>query len=96
MWIELKKLGIRPGMSLFLSGTKVTKFKGFKANVACKWKGKYRGVTVKEGWFILTNLKTLKAAISAYKQRFDIEEMFRDLKAVAITLKMPKYQNPGY
>jgi hypothetical protein len=35
MWVELKNLGIRPGMSLFLSGTKVTKFKGFKANVAC-------------------------------------------------------------
>jgi hypothetical protein len=31
MWVELKNLGIRPGMSLFLSGTKVTKFKGFKA-----------------------------------------------------------------
>ncbi|UNU20712.1 hypothetical protein D0A34_19130 [Microcoleus vaginatus PCC 9802] len=62
--------------------TPPAKFKGFKANVACKWKGKYRGVTLKEGWFILTKLKTLKAAISDYKQRFDIiEEMFRDYKS---------------
>jgi len=94
MWVELKKLGIRPGMSLFLSGTKVTKFKGFKANVACKWKGKYRGVTVKEGWFILTNLKTLKAAISAYKQRFDIEEMFRDYKSGGYNLEDAQVSEP--
>ncbi|MEG4218674.1 hypothetical protein QUA27_26135 [Microcoleus sp. Pol14C6] len=61
--------------------TPPAKFKGFKANVACKWKGKYRGVTVKEGGFILSKLKTLKATISAYKQKFDIEEMFRDYKS---------------
>ncbi|MEP6487959.1 hypothetical protein NDI43_16190 [Microcoleus vaginatus GB2-A3] len=61
--------------------TPPAKFKGFKVNVACQWKGKYRGVTVKEGWFILTNLKTLKAAISADKQRFDIEKMFIDYKS---------------
>lgn len=94
MWVELKNLGIRPGMSLFLSGTKVTKFKGFKANLACKWKGKYRGVTVKEGWCILTNLKTLKAAISAYKQRYDIEEMFRDYKSGGYNIEDTQVSEP--
>ena len=34
----------------------------------------------KEGWFILTNFESLESAITAYKQRFDIEEMFRDFK----------------
>ena len=34
----------------------------------------------KEGWFILTNFDKLEVAISAYKRRFDIEEMFRDFK----------------
>ncbi|MEG4278336.1 hypothetical protein QUA62_12785 [Microcoleus sp. MON1_C1] len=67
--------------------TPPAKFKGFKANVACKWKGKYRGVTGKEGWFILTNLKTLKAAISAYKQRFDIEEMLKNYKSGSYNLE---------
>jgi hypothetical protein len=38
------------------------------------------GVAPKEGWFILTNFDNLESAISAYKQRFDIEEMFRDFK----------------
>ena len=54
-------------------------FKGF--NVAGKWQRKILGMTPKEGWFILTNLDTLSGAISAYKKRFGIEEMFRDFKS---------------
>ncbi|MEG4571658.1 hypothetical protein QUA56_02855 [Microcoleus sp. N3A4] len=72
----------------------MTRFKGFKANVACKWKGKYRGVTVKKGWFILTNFKILKAAISAYKQRFDIEEMFRDYKSGGYNIEEAQVSKP--
>jgi hypothetical protein len=80
-WIELNELGLRPGISLFLKGVKVTKTKGFISfNVAAKWKGKLLGVAPKEGWFILTNLASLEEAISAYKRRFNIEEMFRDFK----------------
>ena len=41
---------------------------------------KINGVSPKEGWFILTNFDKLEVAISAYKRRFDIEEMFRDFK----------------
>jgi hypothetical protein len=60
---------------------KVTKTQGFISfNVACKWKRKLFGVSPKEGWFILTNLSSLADAISAYKRRFDSEEMFRDFK----------------
>ena len=81
IWIELKNLGLTPGVSFFIKGVKVTKSKGFFSfNVACKWKRKIDGVAPKEGWFILTNLDSLESAISAYKQRFDIEEMFRDIK----------------
>ena len=49
-------------------------------NVAAKWKRKIAGVAPKEGWFILTNFQCLESAILAYKQRFDIEKMFRDFK----------------
>lgn len=80
-WQELDDLGLKPGVSLFLPGIKVTKTKqlgGF--NLASKWQRKIGGVAPKEGWFILTNLENLDAAITAYKQRFDIEEMFRDFK----------------
>ena len=81
IWIELNNLGLVPGVSFFIKGVKVTKSKGFFSfNVACKWKRKINGVAPKEGWFILTNFDSLESAISAYRQRFDIEEMFRDFK----------------
>jgi hypothetical protein len=56
-------------------------------DVACKWKTKYRGVSVKEGWFILTNLGSLKSALAAYQKRMGIEEMFRDYKSGGYYLK---------
>jgi hypothetical protein len=81
IWLELKQVGLSPGVSLFFQGVKVTKTPGFLSfNVACKWKRKILGVAPKEGWFILTNFPTLELAFAAYKRRFDIEEMFRDFK----------------
>ncbi len=91
IWLELKDLGLAPGLSLFLRGVKVTKLKGFgHFNIACKWKRNLQGITPTEGWFILTDLAELEAAITAYKQRFDIEEMFRDLKTGGYNLEDTK------
>lgn len=88
IWVELNDLGLIPGVSLFLRGTKVTKTRGFFSfNVAGKWKRKVNGVAPKEGWFILTNFDSLEFAISAYKKRFDIEEMFRDFKSGGYNLE---------
>jgi hypothetical protein len=54
IWLELKQVGLSPGVSLFFPGVKVTKTQGFFSfNVACKWKRKILGVAPKEGWFIL-------------------------------------------
>lgn len=81
IYVELKNLGLSPGVSLFLEGVKVTKSHGFdNFNIVGKWKGQVKGIAPKEAWFILTNLDTLEQAISAYKKRFCIEEMFRDFK----------------
>ncbi|NJM18325.1 MAG: IS4 family transposase [Richelia sp. RM2_1_2] len=81
VWLELNHLGLVPGVSFFLKGVKVTKTGGFVGfNVAGKWKRKVNGIAPKEAWFILTNFDSLESAISAYKRRFDIEEMFRDFK----------------
>ncbi len=86
--IELNNLGLVPGTSLFIKGTKVTKTKGFISfNVACKWKRKILGVAPKEGWFIITNFDSLELAITSYKKRFDIEEMFRDFKTGGYNLE---------
>jgi hypothetical protein len=81
IWLQLKALGLVPGMKLYLNGVSVTKQKGFaKFNVAGKWQGKYCGWSPDEGWFILTNLASLDSTVLAYKKRFGIEEMFRDFK----------------
>ena len=90
-WLELKELGLSPGTSLYLEGVKLTKQKGFEQfNLAAKWKRKYQGWAPDEGWFILTNLESLDAAIRAYKKRFDVEEMFRDFKSGGYNLEETK------
>ena len=82
VWSELNDLGLKPGISFFIEGVKLTKTQkigGF--NLAGKWKRKIRGSVPNEGWFILTNLDNLDLAIASYKKRFGIEEMFRDFKS---------------
>ncbi|HBS70718.1 MAG TPA: IS4 family transposase [Cyanobacteria bacterium UBA11149] len=80
-WIQLQDLGVKPGVSIYLKGVKLTKSKGLApANIIGKWPRKYRGSLAEEPWFILTNLTESKLALLAYKRRFGIEEMFRDYK----------------
>jgi hypothetical protein len=45
------------------------------------------GLKVKDAWFILTDLGSLPLAISAYKERMGIEEMFRDCKTGGYNLE---------
>ena len=86
IWLQLKDSGLSPGVSFFYQGIKYTRTTGFISfNLVVKWKRKRFGVAPDEGWFILTNLNDLDSAIKAYKQRFDIEEMFRDFRVVVIT-----------
>jgi len=91
VWMQLQAVGLRPGLSLYFQGVKITKTKGFSgANVVCKWKRKYRGWTADEAWFILTNLNDLDEALNAYQKRFGIEEMFRDFKSGGYNLEETK------
>lgn len=80
-WRALSQLGLVPGSQVFFNQVSVAKTKGFGgAKVVGKWKRRYRGFAPDEPWFILTNLDSLDAAIIAYRKRFCIEQMFRDLK----------------
>lgn len=91
IWCQLKQLGLKPGISFYLRGVKMTKTKqvvGF--DLAAKWQKKHNGLTPEEGWFILTNLGSLEMAITAYKKRFGIEEMFRDFKKGGYNLEGTK------
>lgn len=85
---QLKHLGLKPGMSMFFAGVNVTKQVGFNQfNVACKWKRNYRQNQTTEGWFLLTNLLTVQAAVTTYQQRTGIECMFRDCKSGGYNLE---------
>ncbi|WP_253274488.1 hypothetical protein [Nostoc sp. PCC 7107] len=64
-----------------MTGIQATKQKGFaNFNLAGYYKRKYRGVVEPAGWFLLTNLDSLKDAIKAFKLRSGIEAMFKDCK----------------
>ena len=88
IWQRLDQLGLVPGTSLYFQGVRVRKTQpvaGF--DIACKWKRDYQGRKVKSAWFILTDLGSLPFALSAYKQRMGIEEMFRDCKSGGYNLE---------
>jgi hypothetical protein len=88
---KLSELGLAPGMKLFFTGVKFTKKKGFgQFSLAAYWKRKYRGKCLDEGWYILTNLKGLEAALKVYKSRSGIEAMFKDCKSGGYNLEESK------
>jgi hypothetical protein len=75
-------------MKLFFTGVKFTKKKGFgQFSLAAYWKRKYRGQGPHEGWYILTNLKSLEAALKVYQARSGIEAMFKDCKSGGYNLE---------
>jgi hypothetical protein len=59
-------------------------------SVAAYWKRKYRGKGPNEGWYILTNLKSLSEALKVYQARSGIEAMFRDCKSGGYNLEDSK------
>ena len=78
---RLQALGLNPGISFFLTGIQATKQKGFaQFNLAGYYKRKYRGKLEPTGWFLLTNLESIKDAIKVFKLRSGIEAMFKDCK----------------
>lgn len=88
VWTSLKELEIKPGISVYLRGVKVTKSHGFgEGSIIAKWKRKYRGRSPEEAWFILTNLSDLENALIADRKRMGIEEMFRDFKTGGYNLE---------
>lgn len=90
-WLELNTLGLKPGISFFIPGVKVTKSHNFPVfNLAGKCQRSFKNTSAKEGWFILTNLSSCSEAISAYKKRFGIEEMFKDFKSGGYNLEETK------
>lgn len=88
---QLTSIGLAPGTKMYLTGVNVTKKKGFRHfDIAAYWKRKYRGKVEAQGWYILTNLGSLEAALDAYKARSGIEAMFKDCKSGGYNLEGSK------
>lgn len=84
----LEMLGLAPGVSFFLQDIQLTKQQGFgKFNLVGYYPRKYRGKIEPCGWYLLTNLPSLKAAIKAFKCRSGIEAMFKDCKTGGYNLE---------
>lgn len=78
---RLSELGLMPGTSFYFRDVQVTKQKGFgKFDIAGYWKRRYQGHGEYEGWYLLTNVGTLKEAVAAFRCRSGIEAMFKDCK----------------
>ena len=84
----LKHQGFKPGMSKFYVGVNCNKGDGLGPfNIAVYWKRKYRNKGPKEPWYILTNLPTLKQALTVYRCRWGIEQFFKDCKTGGYNLE---------
>jgi hypothetical protein len=84
---RLGELGLTPGIKLFFTGVTFTKEKEFSQfNLAAYWQRKSKN-KAPEGWYILTNLDNLAAALTAYKARSGIEAMFKDCKSGGYNLE---------
>lgn len=87
-YTRLSDQGLLPGTSLYLSDVKLTKQKGFGTfDVAGYWLRKDRGKQEKEGWYLLTNLGSLKQSLETFKSRSGIEGMFKDCKTGGYNLE---------
>jgi hypothetical protein len=85
---RLSDLGLMPGTSFYLKDVQVTKQKGFGLfDIAGYWQRRYRGHGEDEGWYLLTNLGTLKKAVATFKFRSGREAMFKDCKTGGYNLE---------
>ncbi len=85
---QLSSLRLKPGKSFYLYQVKFTKQSGFgQVNIAGYWSQKTKKKNQDEGWYLITNLSSLKLAIAAYRKRMGIEAMFKDCKTGGYNLE---------
>jgi hypothetical protein len=81
-WKALSEIPLSPGEDLFLHDVRCVQDSPVQVQLACR-----RLPTGKandpddDTWYLATNVDDLKQALSWYTLRFQIEEMFRDLKS---------------
>jgi hypothetical protein len=85
---QLLSLGLTSGKSFYLSQVKFTKQLGCEPiNIAFYWSKTTKKKRENQGWYLITNLSSLKSAVKAYKKRMGIEAMFKDCKSGGYNLE---------
>jgi len=81
-WIELKELGLNPGQTKILRAVPCLQEDPRTVNLAIR---RLRTGEAKDPeddtWYIATDAQDIPLALSWYSRRFQIEELFRDLKS---------------
>ncbi len=81
-WHALGELIERRGEKVWLDGALLSRLHAHQTNLMLYWK---RGE--KEPWLLATNLPTSREALSCYRRRMWIEEMFADFKGHGFDLE---------
>jgi Transposase DDE domain len=89
-WRSLGELIERAGEKVWAEGVLLSRLHAHETNLALYWK---RGE--KEPWLLATNLPDSKEALSAYKRRMWIEEMFADFKGHGFDLQSTQLRRFG-
>ena len=89
-WRTLGELIERVGDKVWLEGALLSRLHAHQTNLGLYWK---RGE--KEPWLLATNLPTCREALSAYKKRMWIEEMFADFKGHGFDLESTQLRRFG-
>jgi Transposase DDE domain len=89
-WRTLGELIERRGERVWLEGALLSRLHAHKTNLVLYWK---RGE--KEPWLLATNLPSSREALSAYKRRMWIEEMFGDFKGHGFDLESTRLRRFG-
>jgi hypothetical protein len=74
-WQRLDRLGLQPGMTLWLGNVLLTRTSPYPTHLVLHWQ-----VHEHEPWLLATNLLHPKPTLRLYRVRMWIEEMFGDLK----------------
>lgn len=80
-WIELRELGIQPGQTLLAPHVRIIQKDPIEVNLAIRrLRPGEANDPDDDTWYLATSAEDLQESLSWYSQRFQIEEMFRDLK----------------
>lgn len=88
-WHRLDSFGLKRGDMRWLGKALLTQASPYPTHIVLHWKR-----DEKVPWFLATNLLSARPAVSLYKRRMWIEEMFGDMKGHGFELELSRLRTP--